>query len=222
MGVDVVGEAEDRFLVGGVPLHRHLDLAVVGLAFEEDRLAVQRVLVLVEVGDEVDDAALVVEGVLLAAGALVDQLDLEAAGEEGGLAQALGQGRVVELELVEDLVVGEEGDRRAVRVGGLAAMEIRLRLAALVVLGPDRAVAADFEVEPLGEGVDDRDADAVQAAGDLVAAASPNLPPACSVVSTTSAAGRFSFFISSTGMPRPSSATVQLLSGCRTTRTSSQ
>ncbi len=116
VGVDVVGEAEDRFLVGGVPLHRHLDLAVVGLVLEEDRLAVQRVLVLVEVGDEVDDAALVVEGVLLARRSLVDQLDLEAAGEEGGLAQALGQGRVVELELVEDLVVGQEGDRGAVRI----------------------------------------------------------------------------------------------------------
>ena len=101
MGVDVVGEAEDRFLVGGVPLHRDLDRAVVGLVLEEDRLAVQRVLVLVEVGDEVDDAALVVEGVLLPGGALVDQLDLQAAGEEGRLAQALGQGRVVELELVE-------------------------------------------------------------------------------------------------------------------------
>ena len=65
VGVDVVGEAEDRFLVGGVPLHRDLDLAVVGLALEVDGLAVQRVLVLVEVGDEVDDAALVVEGVAL-------------------------------------------------------------------------------------------------------------------------------------------------------------
>ena len=73
------------------------------------------------------------------AGALVDQLDLEAAGEEGGLAQALGQGRVVELELVEDLGVGQEGDRRAVRIARLAAVEVGLRLAALVVLGPDRA-----------------------------------------------------------------------------------
>ena len=50
-------------------------------------------------------------------------------------------------------------------------VEIGLRLAALVVLGPDRAVAADLKVELLGERVDDRDADAVQAAGDLVAAA---------------------------------------------------
>ena len=44
-------------------------------------------------------------------------------------------------------------------------------MAALVVLAPDVAVAADLEMEFLGEGVDDRDADAVEAAGDFVAAA---------------------------------------------------
>jgi hypothetical protein len=40
-----------------------------------------------------------------------------------------------------------------------------------VALGPDRAVAPDLEVETLREGVDDRDSNAVQATGDLVAAA---------------------------------------------------
>ena len=80
VGVDVVGEREHRLLVGGVPLHRDLDRAVVGLALEEDRLAVQRVLGLVQVLDEVDDAALVVELSLLARAALVDQLDLAGRG----------------------------------------------------------------------------------------------------------------------------------------------
>ncbi len=50
-------------------------------------------------------------------------------------------------------------------------VEVLLGLAALVVLAPDVAVAADLQVQALGEGVDDGDADAVQAAGDLVAAA---------------------------------------------------
>ena len=45
------------------------------------------------------------------------------------------------------------------------------RGAALVGLRPDVAVAADLGVEPLGQRVDDRHADAVQTAGDLVAAA---------------------------------------------------
>ncbi len=43
-----------------------------------------------------------------------------------------------------------------------------LRLALLVVLPPDLAVAVDLGLEPFREGVDDRHADAVQAAGDLV------------------------------------------------------
>ena len=45
------------------------------------------------------------------------------------------------------------------------------RRAAVVLLRPDVAVAADLDVERLGQRVDDRDADAVQAAGHLVAAA---------------------------------------------------
>ena len=83
---------------------------------EVDGLAVERVLVLVQVVDEVDDPALVVEGLLLAAGALVEELDLEAAGEERRLAHALRERRVVVGDLLEDLGVGREGDRGAVLV----------------------------------------------------------------------------------------------------------
>ena len=57
--VDVVGEREDGLLVGAVPLHRDLDRALVGLALEEDDLLLDRLLALVEVADEVLDAALV-------------------------------------------------------------------------------------------------------------------------------------------------------------------
>src|SRR5207344_271156 len=99
------------------------------------------------------------EGVALARGALVRELDLEAAGEKGRLAQALGEGRVVELGLVEDLGVRQEGDRRSRRLRRLAVRQRRPWLAALVVLDPDRPVAADFEVQRLRESVDDRDPD---------------------------------------------------------------
>ena len=74
---------------------------------------------------------------LLVGTALVDQLDLQAAGEEGGLAQPLGEGLEVELDLFEDLEVGEEGDRGAVLLGRLALGQLAQRLAALIVLGPD-------------------------------------------------------------------------------------
>ena len=47
--------------------------------------------------------------------------------------------------------------------------EVGLRLAALVLLLEDLAVAPDFEVEPLRQRIDDRDADAVQAARHFVA-----------------------------------------------------
>ena len=45
------------------------------------------------------------------------------------------------------------------------------RLAAHVFLRPDRSVAGRFDAHPRGQRVDDADADAVQAARDLVAAA---------------------------------------------------
>ena len=58
-----------------------------------------------------------------------------------------------------------------VLLGGRALRQRRLRDAALVGLRPHVAVALDLEVEPLGQRVHDRHADAVQAARDLVAAA---------------------------------------------------
>ena len=194
VGVDVVGEAEDGFLVGGVPLHRDLDLAILVLALEVDGLAMKRVLVLVEVGDEVDQPALVMERVPLTGATLVDELDLQALGEERGLAQPLGEGRIVELELVEDLAVGLEGDRRAGRLRRLALLQRALRAAALVVLGPDMAVAADLEVEGLREGVDDRDADAMEAARDFVAAAIAELASGVEGGEDDLGGGAFLFF----------------------------
>ena len=61
--VDVVGEREQVLLVGGVPLQRDLDLADLGLLGEEHDLLVQRLAgaLAVQVLDEVDDAALVLE-----------------------------------------------------------------------------------------------------------------------------------------------------------------
>ena len=56
-------------------------------------------------------------------------------------------------------------------VGRVAHGERPGRIAALVALAPHVAVAADLEVERLGERVHDRDADAVQPARDLVARA---------------------------------------------------
>ena len=111
----------------------------------------------------------------VALAALVDDRDLQAAREEGGLAQALLERAEVELERLEDVGVGEERDGRAggrVRLGACSPLTSSpLRGSARVLLREDVAVAADLHAQALGQGVDDRHADPMQAAGDLVAAA---------------------------------------------------
>ena len=104
--------------------------------------------------------------------------DLEARVEERHRLQPLEHGAGDELGALgdEDRGVGPERDGGA---GGAAArgrrpddLELALRLAALgVLLVVALAVAVDLEHEPLGQRVDDGDADAVEAAGDLVAVA---------------------------------------------------
>ena len=110
-------------------------------------------------------------GRAVALAALVLDRDPQAARQERRLAQALLERGELEVERLEDLGVGREGDRGAGLVRGRALLELALRRAALVVLAPHVAVAADLDVQRLGQRVDDGDADAVQAAGDLVAAA---------------------------------------------------
>ena len=78
---DVVGVAEHVFLVGVVPLQRHLDADVVVHAREMEHRRVYRVLVLVQVLHEGTNAALVLEHVL-ALVTLVDQVDANAGVQE--------------------------------------------------------------------------------------------------------------------------------------------
>ncbi len=95
----------------------------------------------------------------------------EALGQEGHLAEALLEDGAVVLDRLEDLEVRQEGDARAALVGLAALRQLGRRRPALVGLGVLVAVAPDGQVQPLRQRVDDRHADAVQAAGDLVAAA---------------------------------------------------
>ena len=172
--VDVVGEGEQRLLVGVVPLERDLDLADVARVLEVDDLLVERLAgaLAVQVLDEVDDPAVVLEGGLEALGAaLVAEADLQALGQERHLTEALLERGAVVVDRLEDLEVGQEGDAGAEALGLRALLERAHRDAALVGLGVLEAVAPDGQVEPLRERVDDRHADAVEPAGDLVAAA---------------------------------------------------
>ena len=170
--VDRVGERVERLGVAGGPLHRHLDLAVIALGLDGDRL-VHRLLALGQVLHEVHEAAVGLEGLLGARGlAFVEQLDLGALVQERQLAQPLGQRLALELQgLHEDLGVGPEPHPGAGLRGGLALRELAEGLASLVGLAPREPVAGDLDLELLAERVHDRDADAVQAAGDGIAAA---------------------------------------------------
>ena len=118
--------------------------------------------------DERDDAAFVLELVALAVALVVDG-DEDAAVEERELAQPLRQRVEAVFGRLEDLRVGLERDLRAAALRRAGDLEVGERGAALVALLVDLAVAPDLEVEPLGQRVDDRHADAVQAAGHLVA-----------------------------------------------------
>src|SRR3954452_2882778 len=169
--VDVVGEREDGLLVRGVPLHGDLDVARVALALEVRDVPVHRVLRLVDVADEVLDTALVVKLDAIATRALVGEDDAQAARQERRLAEALPQRLGGELELVEYLGVGQEGDRHPGLVRDPARLHVALRHTAGELLAVDLAVTLDIGDQPFRERVHDRRADAVQAAGDLVAAA---------------------------------------------------
>ena len=63
------------------------------------------------------------------------------------------------------------GDLGAGLAGLADDLELGDGLAPLVALAVDLAVAVDLDLQPLGEGVHHRHADAVQTAGDLVGAA---------------------------------------------------
>ena len=179
LGVDVVGKGEGALGVAGVPLQGHLDLAHLalggvgrgGAALDVDRAGEpgQDVLLVVQELDEVDDAAGVAE--LLGARrelALVDQHDLEVLVEKRRLLQVVVERVPAVGGGLEDLVVRPEGDGGARGLGGANLAHLLHRLAALEDHLVDLAVALHLGDEPLGEGVDDRDAHAVQAAGDLV------------------------------------------------------
>ena len=103
--------------------------------------------------------------------ALVGEVDPQALGQERHLAEALGERVALVVDRLEDLEVGHELDARAGAVGLRALLQLALGRAALVGLGPLVALAPHGQLELLRQRVDHRDADAVEAAGDLVAPA---------------------------------------------------
>ena len=176
-GVDVVGKAEKQLVEAVVVLHGHLGNGAVGLPLDIDDLGMQyrQVPLFVQVLHKAADAALVAHalaagfGVFLG-GALIGEGDAHAGIEEGFLPQTLEQGLVVvDRGLGEHEGVGLEGDGGAGGGGGTDLFQIAVGLSPGKLLFILKAVPAHPDDEPLGQGVDDGSAHAVQAAGHLVA-----------------------------------------------------
>ena len=172
---DVVGEGQHVLVVAVVPPQRDLDADAVALALDQDGPVDQRRLGAVEIAHEGLETALVIELLPLRLGvAQVGQHDAHAGVEEGELAQAMLDRRVVELDHGEGF--GRRPERH-LRAALRPAVDFRRRpddpqrrdRVAMgefdLVLEP---VAPDAQEEFGRQRVDDRDADAVQAARHLV------------------------------------------------------
>ena len=130
------------------------------------------VLRAVEVLDEGADAALIAHRLFdLFAAAQIAQRDLHPRVQERLLTQARKQRVVIKRQLVEDRPVRLEGDLGSRVVRRSDRVELLYRHAALKTNLVNGAVVMHAHRAPLGKGVDDRRAHAVQAAGDLVARA---------------------------------------------------
>ena len=167
--VDVVDEGERVLVVAVLVLQGDVHIHVVLDRGERDRLGVERLLVAVEPLDELHQAALGEEGLRLGRLLpLVLDRDAHALVEERELAEPVGQRGVVELQHGEDLGIGLEpdGGARAPRLAD--GLELPHGLAAHERHPVAAAVAIHDDLEPLGQRVDHRDADAVQPARHLV------------------------------------------------------
>ena len=95
---------------------------------------------------------------------LIDQHDAKAGVEKGLLAQTVFQRLIIKDGFFKDLRVRLERNDGAVTVGFSDHFDVAGLHAALKVLMILPALAADSDIEPFGQRVDDRSADAVQAA----------------------------------------------------------
>ena len=178
MGGDVVGVGQDELVVAVVVLHGHLHGGGLHVALHADAgevqgLGLQQLLVLVEEGDELPDAALVAVALRpVGLHPLVGEGDPEARVQKRQLPQAQPQGVVAELQGVEDVGIGPEMDGGA-GLGDLALLHVDAvqRDAPRIVLDVELALPADLHPKLLRQGVHAGKTHAMKAAGDLVAPA---------------------------------------------------
>ena len=165
---NIVGEAEQVFLVGIVPLHGHFhgDTVFFPVKLEMEDL-VQRRLVFVQIADKGTQTPFILEHILFTV-TLIQQVDTHAGVQKAELPQAFGQDIVVKLD------VGEGLSRRAEVNGGTAAVGIAYhfqrhrRYTMTVDLFVDLAVTANGQFQLFGEGIYHGNPHTMEAAGHLV------------------------------------------------------
>ena len=176
LGVHAVDVGIDDLVVAIVELKGDFDDHIVPLSGEVYRLRVQKILALVKVAHELDDAVLVIELAVIAAlavgvRALVSQRDPHAAVQERQLTQTRRKRVEAEVHLREDRHVGMERMASAGLLRLPGDFNLARRHATFVLLLVHEAVQTDFRVHPVRERVHAGETDAVQAARDLVARA---------------------------------------------------
>ena len=167
---DVVGEAQHVLMVAVVPPKCCFDADVVQLGAHHDRGGHDRLLVAVEIFDEFLNAADIVHRLALLDGvAHVGEYDIDAGVQERELAQAMLQRGEIILDIGEGFGGSKEGHLGAALAVGVADhLERGNRVAMDEFDVMFLAVAPDPQSQLARQRVDDGDADAVQAAGNLV------------------------------------------------------
>src|SRR5262249_11819933 len=133
VGVDVVSEGENLFLIAVVVLHRDFKIDAVTYTLEIDHLVMQNRFVLIEMLNEGDDSTGVLELVLLF-GFLGFDRDQNAFIQECEFAKALRKNIETVFRGFKNLYIGLERHFGAAAIRMTGDFELRLRYPALVVL----------------------------------------------------------------------------------------
>ena len=165
---NIVGKAENVFLIGIIPLHGHFHRNTVFLPLKiEVEDLVEGGFVGIQVADKSTQPALILEHIFIAA-ALIHQVDTHPGVQKAQLTQPLGEDIVVELDIAEgfrgraEMHSGTAGIRRSHHFQGVGGHTVVINL--LVNL----TITANCQLQFFRQGVHHRHAHTVQATGHLV------------------------------------------------------
>src|SRR3990167_8488819 len=165
---NVVGEAQQVLVEAVVPLQGDFYADTVFTLHGEVEHLVDRGFVVVEVFNEGTQTAFVLEQLFLATAFILEQ-DAHAGVEERQFAQTLGQNVTAEMDIGEGVFGRFEVDLRTGDIAVADRGDRCLRHAVDIGLLPDLANTADGQDQLLGQGVNHRNAHAVQTTVNLIA-----------------------------------------------------